>query len=312
MPEMDGIETVKIIRELQTESKWRLPDGTVDPSWFKEMPIIALSANAMAGTREEFLAAGMNDFIPKPIDSVELNTVLRKWLPEDKFTTAAESRRQNTAPEANAAADAGEAALLEELSGIAELDIQAGMGHLGDNAAAYCDILRQFCAEYESHEAAIQQFFAAENWKDYAIRVHAMKGVFATIGVDSLFQWARKLELASKAGDYDTCRQETAALCLAMRSFKEALEKTSLVKAVEEAPKIQAAPETVCEKLRLLRDACGRGDSDEADVLAAELARTGLNDESLDRSLDEICADARNLDYDLAVEKADALLEKLS
>jgi HPt (histidine-containing phosphotransfer) domain-containing protein len=202
-----------------------------------------------------------------------------------------------------------EAALLFELSKIKGLDIEAGLEHLPDTGAWFA-ILRQFREEYDGYEQEIKTALESENWKNYTIRVHAMKGVFGTIGVDFLFQWARKLEFASREGDYELCRQETSALCGAMRAFKTSLEKTSLIE--EETVAKSIAPSAqVKEKLTQLKDACMRGDSDEADEFAASLAEMSLNDAALDRRLDEICANARNLDYDVAIEKACALLANL-
>ncbi|MCL1956894.1 MAG: response regulator, partial [Fibromonadales bacterium] len=68
MPQMDGIEATKLIRE----------EG------YKELPIIALTANAISGIKEMFLANGFNDFLSKPIDTVKLNAVLAKWIPKEK------------------------------------------------------------------------------------------------------------------------------------------------------------------------------------------------------------------------------------
>jgi CheY-like chemotaxis protein len=73
MPEMDGIEATKIIREAGNT-----------------MPIIALTANAIAGVKEEFLAAGMNDLLTKPIDKVLLNEILKNWLPAEKVIEISE------------------------------------------------------------------------------------------------------------------------------------------------------------------------------------------------------------------------------
>lgn len=67
MPEMDGVDATHIIRDLP------------DPK-YKEMPIIALTANAVAGTKEMLIAEGMSDFLAKPIDNMELNKVIEKWL----------------------------------------------------------------------------------------------------------------------------------------------------------------------------------------------------------------------------------------
>ncbi|GBU23492.1 sensor kinase [Fibrobacteria bacterium R8-3-H12] len=67
MPEMDGIEATKIIRETHAN-----------------LPIVALTANAVSGTREMFLSNGFNDFLSKPIDIVKLNSILEKWIPKEK------------------------------------------------------------------------------------------------------------------------------------------------------------------------------------------------------------------------------------
>jgi PAS domain S-box-containing protein len=73
MPEMDGIEATRIIRGL-------------DGDKFKALPIVALTANAVSGAKEEFFEADMNDFISKPIVASHLNKVLKRWLPDDKIT----------------------------------------------------------------------------------------------------------------------------------------------------------------------------------------------------------------------------------
>ena len=73
MPEMDGVETTERIRAM----------GDEDP-YYAELPIIALTANAVTGMREMFLQSGFNDFLSKPIDTVQLNSVLAKWIPKGK------------------------------------------------------------------------------------------------------------------------------------------------------------------------------------------------------------------------------------
>jgi len=73
MPEMDGIEVTKLIREI----------GNKNP-YYAELPIIALTANAVSGTKEMFLSNGFNDFLSKPIDIMKLNTILGKWIPREK------------------------------------------------------------------------------------------------------------------------------------------------------------------------------------------------------------------------------------
>jgi len=67
MPEMDGITATRLIRELQADGKG-------------DIPIIALTANAMKGDEQQYLAAGMNDYLTKPIDSASLNRILQRWM----------------------------------------------------------------------------------------------------------------------------------------------------------------------------------------------------------------------------------------
>ncbi|MDR2421756.1 MAG: response regulator, partial [Deltaproteobacteria bacterium] len=76
MPGMDGLETTQRIRQL--------PSG-------REVPIIALTANAVSGVREMFIESGMNDFISKPIDPAKLEATLSQWLPQDKLLSLADA-----------------------------------------------------------------------------------------------------------------------------------------------------------------------------------------------------------------------------
>lgn len=83
MPDMDGITAVRFIRSM---------GGA-----YETVPIVALSANAVKGMREEFLASGMNDFLPKPIEMDALCRVLEKWLPEEKMIQAPSNHREDHA-----------------------------------------------------------------------------------------------------------------------------------------------------------------------------------------------------------------------
>ena len=86
MPVMDGIEAVAKIRDLESED-----------IYFKDVPIIALTASAVSGTREMFLENRFNDFLPKPIDTVKLNSILETWIPADKQIKTAAKKRVDAA-----------------------------------------------------------------------------------------------------------------------------------------------------------------------------------------------------------------------
>ena len=77
MPVMDGVEATKRIRGLSGE-------------YYQNLPILALTADAVQGVKEEFLEAGMNDFISKPINMKEISTALRRFIPEEKIRSKGE------------------------------------------------------------------------------------------------------------------------------------------------------------------------------------------------------------------------------
>jgi signal transduction histidine kinase/CheY-like chemotaxis protein/HPt (histidine-containing phosphotransfer) domain-containing protein len=291
MPGMDGIEATKIIRALDSSP-------SIDPSWFREMPIVALSANAVSGAREAFLQGGMNDFVSKPIEAEQLNMMLQRWLPKEKIAMIRQEKSKGR--------DTGQEEIFRELGWIEGMNPGLGLSHVGNNETAYLQMLRQFCAEYEGYASGIEQYLDGENWQDYTIRLHAMKGVFANMGVDPISQWAYELERASRNGDYAKCREETRPFIAGMLEFKQKLLATSLIHQEEETEKRQAGPEELLKVMEKLQEACRQGMSDQADTLAESLKEMSFNQE-----VDPLMADIRklvaSLDYDLAMEKAESL-----
>jgi HPt (histidine-containing phosphotransfer) domain-containing protein len=254
----------------------------------------------VSGAREAFLEAGMNDFISKPIDAGQLNLMLLKWLPPDKLSSTLGNKQD---PGEGISAQTDEFwGLLQELGQVEGLDIQAGLSHVGHDKATYIMILRQFCKEFDGYLEEIQGFTAKENWKEYSIRLHAMKGVFANIGMDSLSKWAYKLEQASKNNEYSLCIEETEPICQQMYWFRETLIKTGLMELGEAAKKTLVTQGVLEEKLKALVQACKIGAGDAADTLAAELDKMTYN-EAADEMLREISNLAASLDYDIIPEK---------
>jgi CheY-like chemotaxis protein len=298
MPEMDGIEATRHIREL---SEVR----------YKNMPIIALSANAVSGAREAFLEAGMNDFISKPIDAGQLNLMLLKWLPSNKIAETVYLDKKSGSNKLSTVAAEPEVAdesnrILGELKQIEGLDLPVGLSHVGNDTSTYITILRQFCTEFDGYLEEIRRFTAEENWKEYSIRLHAMKGVFANMGMDSLSKWAYKLEQASKNNEYATCIEETEPICQEMYRFRENLLQTSLMDRGEPIEKTLVDRERLEKKLDSLYTACESGETDKADSIASELERMCYN-EPTDVALKEIIAHVASLDYDILLTKITTL-----
>ncbi|MDR1020977.1 MAG: PAS domain-containing protein [Synergistaceae bacterium] len=288
MPEMDGIETTTHVRAL--------PDGRG-----KEIPVIALSANVVTGARELFLGAGMNDFLTKPIDPQALNSTLLKWLPGKMRTEGAHCGETEDASEYDA--------LIRDLSDIEGLDVQKGITGVGGKTSAYVSILRQVCSEAGCYVGEIKKFLSEENWKEYSIRVHAMKGAFANIGAEGISKQAYGLELASKGGDYGKCADETDDICDKMVIFRDALLRTTLMDEAEEE-KTSASASLMAQKLEELKVACLDGKSGEAEDIASELAKAGF-DKHAEDLLHETRLLVKSYDYEEAISLAGTLLDYL-
>jgi CheY-like chemotaxis protein len=292
MPEMDGIETSKRIRAM--------PDGRGE-----SIPIIALSANAVEGARESFLLAGMDDFLSKPIDPKDLNEVLIKWL-SDKMTTLDEPKEDK--PDDGSEYDE----LLCELSGVDGLDVQKGLASVGGEKSVYINILRQACREMGGYADEIKRFCAEGDWREYSIRIHAIKSAFANIGGDRISRWAYDLETASRSEDPGRCVRETGAICDEIMAFNDALLKTSLMLEDErEAPeKTPMDAASIVKKLGHLKESCMYGMSDQAEEISLELTGAVFGEYAEER-LREIHALVKSYDYEKVIEAADALSDYL-
>jgi len=189
--------------------------------------------------------------------------------------------------------------------------MRAGIANAGGSEEAYIKALRLSCAEFESHAAAIAQSLAAMDWKSYALKLHAMKGLFATIGAGPLSSMASRLETASRAGDADTCRRETQNFCRKMRGLGECLRAAPVKSICASMPKTHPKRAELAGKLAQLKAACLKGNSDDADALS-EYLETVCLDAQIDAALARIISLAESLDYGKAAKKIDDLLTALS
>jgi signal transduction histidine kinase/FixJ family two-component response regulator/HPt (histidine-containing phosphotransfer) domain-containing protein len=303
MPKMDGIETVKLMREMGYTK-----------------PIVALTANAVAGQADVFLSNGFDDFISKPIDTRQLNDALNKLI-RDKQTpeVIAAAREQLKANQKDSAEALGETVdisgdpLLEELSRIEDLNVKAGLGFIGNDKDNYLNVLRFFTDKSDIYLKELEESFKAVTWGDYAIKVHALKGVLANIGAERLSKWAAKLEKASKQGaDFspDTCREETHPFMAELTEFRDKLRQTSLIETPsveDESDKPKGETGFLKEQMQRLKDACGKYAFKEIKEIIAGLGNYGW-DEDTQKELENIRDLTVSLDYDKALEGINRLL----
>ena len=200
MPDMDGVETTQHIREM----------GKKDP-YFAVVPIIALTANAMKGVREEFLRSGFNDFLPKPIELDKLDNTLRAWVPEDK----------QKAPVIPLGTLPGEE-LPEDLQNLPGIDVVRGMSYCG-TGDAYRKTLFLFREQIPGYLRRIRQDWEEEKWEDYSIEVHSLKSAARWIGAMDLGDNAEALEMAGRSGDLEKVNARTEDLLEQCQKLGDAL-----------------------------------------------------------------------------------------
>jgi CheY-like chemotaxis protein len=181
MPGMDGIEATTQIRALEG-------------AYFKQLPIIALTANALSGMQEMFLSKGFNDYLAKPIEISKLNALMEKWIPRDKRGTANEAE---TLPKpARLPGPVG----LREIEG---LNMEKGLVMAGGAETEYMEILKTYCQDVEEHLPALESSPALEDMRNFVTNVHGIKSISAVIGADALSAEALFLERAGRANDLE-------------------------------------------------------------------------------------------------------------
>jgi CheY-like chemotaxis protein len=237
MPEMDGMETTRIIRE------------EMIGDYPKRLPVIALTANALPGNEELLLQNGFNAFMTKPIKTALLNEVLLKWVRDE------EKEKTWTGQAASAGdVDMANPQPLPDSTGIGGIDgvdIAAGTTQFGGEAN-YLEIIKIFIANTPKLLKSIREIPAAvatasEALKNYTITVHGLKGSCYGICANEVGRKAAELEQAAKAGDLDKIIEQNEPFIEAAEDLVEKL--NSLFVKDENKPEKETLDKTVLEKL---------------------------------------------------------------
>jgi len=184
MPGMDGIEATRRIRE-------------IDSDYAKNIPIIALTANAIVGNEEMFLQKGFQAFISKPIEIAYLDAVIREWIRDEEQEKLYKRTGEQHLPVQ--VDDKNWQALNKGISG---LDIDKGLARFYGDKEAYIEVLRSY-AKNTLPLLEKSQKVSRENIGDYETIVHGIKGSSGGICAEETANMAEALEKAAIAGDYD-------------------------------------------------------------------------------------------------------------
>ncbi len=177
MPEMDGVECLNRIRSR-------------DIPFYKNVPVIALTANAVAGAREMFLEQGFTDFISKPVEISVLEKILKKYIPKDKI-----SYSDDETEEEDTQVTAGQLV-------IGDLNVKKGLLYCG-SVENYKNVLNVHATNGPDNIDKIRNLFKEKNITDYTIYIHALKSSMASIGAETLSEMAKDMEQAGKDGNIE-------------------------------------------------------------------------------------------------------------
>jgi len=267
MPGMDGIEATRIIRE------------EIETEYAKNIPVIALTANALAGNEAMFLSKGFQAFIPKPIEIARLDRVIRRWVRDKNHKKLLSEQQKSLDGQESVDASGGQVKRFvtdrrsgidyRALSrGINNLNIDKGLERFGGDKEIYFDILRVFATNMVSLLESVKDV-SSDKMADYAVIVHGIKSSSRSIGADALADISEKLEHAAKAGNYEfISAHNTSFLESARQLISEIDEMIKHACPGNPKPKKEKPDMDVLEKLL---DACKQFDTDEIDVLIKEL-----------------------------------------
>ena len=231
MPEMDGVETLKQLKALEDNLS-------------KDTPVIALTANAVAGAKEEYIAQGFADYLSKPVQGSTLEKMVRAYLPEKLVHTGREENGQDKkdaesvreSKEKEAVGDGSDEnvfdkdivaahsqAVQDSCDGIAEerfpgekllcahhIKAARALPYFGDDVEMYLEILEEFGAGMP--ERVVKLEASAWDCESYAVLVHALKSNAKNVGAETLGLMAFEHEKAAKAGKRDYITQAFSQL----------------------------------------------------------------------------------------------------
>lgn len=204
MPEMDGVLTFE-----------KLHGDKSSPNF--ETPVIMLTANALAGMREQYMDVGFADYVSKPVRGAKLEEAIRRNLPESLIKPAS--------PEIPAEAVSTEPSGFADICGaVPELNVNAALQYCCGSAELLNDLLHDFTEN--DHFSDLKAAFEEKRWEDYRRHAHSLKSTSLMIGLTGLSERARASELALKSGctefaelNHDSLIEEYSALLEKIKDY---------------------------------------------------------------------------------------------
>ena len=202
MPGMDGVET---LHKLRAEADNRNKDTVV----------IALTANAVAGSREMYLDYGFDDYCSKPIQADKLDELLINYLPAELIHI---EHGKHAEPK-----EAGDNSVIKADAGqdLLAINREQGLSYCMDMQDLYLDVLAEYCSQMEIYLPQIEKHYKNEAWSEYAVVAHAVKSNSRTIGAEPFANLAFKHECAGKTEDIEFIKENYTEYITGLRTLVE-------------------------------------------------------------------------------------------
>lgn len=272
MPEMDGVETLRRLRE----------DDLIP----KETAVVVITANAIAGAKEQYLKAGFSDYLAKPIELADLEKILSTYLGPDRVfaqkenVTVKEPEEKNPFP------------LIEGINW------ETAFRHMPDKEMLY-EVIETFCTSSDSDLIELQRYYektvnnaSNENVSAYRIKVHAMKNSAATVGASALSEEARALEYAARDNDIDFIKEHQNEFVKNYRTMAETI--FSKMFQGEIPDKKMMENDALYRNLFLLKTAMEDFDTMTLNQLSALLSQYEFSDIKISREVERLQESIRN------------------
>ena len=287
MPEMNGIATTKKIRSL----------SNVDP-YYATLPIIALTANAVSGTREMFLNSGFNDFLSKPINTLQLRNILELWIPKEKQELHLNDLKRNAS------------SLSSDTSGFLKIngiDTEKGVRMSRGSYKDFIKMLKIFYKDAINTLDKIKKAYEEKNVTEYITYVHGLKSASAIVGADELSEKSKMLELAGRHEDWLYIDKFNEGY---MQDIKYLIEDINLALADGAKPGKKSYDATELEKILVdLKEALTNFDFSVITQRANDLQELTLGTD-LDKITEKIIHNKMIGEYDDAIVIIDDLMKK--
>jgi len=282
MPGMDGIETMEKIRQQEKDAK-------------NHSVIIALSANAVNGAKENFLKKGFDDFVAKPVQLKDFAASLQKWL-DSSLRQSIESNVQTESIPSDFVRPDSSKINLEKA-----VEFSGGFDSWFKAASL-------FSKSIDSKSKELNDYLENEDYKNYTIQVHGLKSTSRVVGADELSERAAELEklgnkIQSLTENLEYIKQEILEkhkeMDSLLLSYKEVLKDLSKEQNTEDLK--TASDDEINLLIQNLRDSAEQNNLNEAEDIIAELKKVALPD-GLNQIMSELESAVEDIDFDKIIE----------